>query len=330
MSGVTLFTSLPPGTTRIVNGHDFGPAYQRACIDSWIAAGFDVVSLNPESEIAQLRKYDFPISYLVSPNPRPQMVEFLTEACRCPTELIGIINADCLLLSYPAFVQRIVSGARDGLVMVERVNIDPGSLLPTGRTCLGFDAFFFNKADAARVTIDPELSVGQPWWDYWFPMEFAFSDVKLLRLQSPLIFHLDHEQAWSQARWLYYGRKFITHFSVVDGTTNPSFSAGLREFLGSGSAEREDLGGFGDWCFNWLRDNSEYVKVSQDPTAADLFGRILAAITNFDGMHAETLALAQARRELSELAVLKAQLRLHRPKSFLIRLLRVLLKPSQY
>ena len=87
MAMVTLFTSLPPGTTRIVNGHDFGPAYQRACIDSWIAAGFDVVSLNPESEVAQLRKYDFPISYLASPNPRPQIVEFLTEACRCPTEL---------------------------------------------------------------------------------------------------------------------------------------------------------------------------------------------------------------------------------------------------
>ena len=339
MTGVTLFTSLSPSTTRIVNGHDFGTAYQRACIDSWIAAGFDVVSLNPESEIAQLRKYDFPISYLVSPNPRPQIIEFLTEACRCPTELIGIINADCMLLSYPAFVQGIVSGARDGLVMVERVNIDPGSLLPTGQTCLGFDAFFFNKADAARVTIDPDLAVGQPWWDYWFPMEFAVSDVKLLRPQSPLIFHLDHEQGWSQARWLQNGRKFITYFSVVDGDRNPSFSAGLREFLGSGSAEREDLGGFGDWCFNWLRDNAEYLKVSQDPTAAELFGRILAAITNFDGMHAGTLALAQARRELSELAVLKAQLQdvrltraqqLRRPKSFLIRLLRVLLKPSQY
>ena len=338
MPGVTLFTSLPPSTTRIINGHDFGPAYQRACIDSWIAAGFDVVSLNPESEIAQLRKYDFPISYLTSPNPRPQIIEFLTEACRCATELIGIINADCLLLSYPAFVQGIVSGARDGLVMVERVNIDPGSLLPTGQTCLGFDAFFFNKANAARVTIDPDLSVGQPWWDYWFPMEFAFCDVKLLRLQSPIIFHLDHDQGWSQARWLSYGRKFIAHFSVVDGTRNPSFSAGLREFLASGVEEREDLGGLGDWCFNWLRDNAEFLKVSQDPTAAELFGRILAAITNFDGMHAGTLALAQARRELSELAALKAQLEDRRftraqqlrKSSFLIRLLRVLLKPSQY
>src|SRR5260370_31553602 len=277
MVGVTLFTSLSPSTTRIVNGHDFGPAYQRACIDSWIAAGFDVVRLNPENEIAQLRNYDLLIAYLACQNPRPQIVEFLREARRCPTELIGIINADCLLLSYPAFVQGIVSGARDGLVMVERVNIDPGNLLPTGQSCLGFDAFFFNKADAARVTIDPELSVGQPWSDYWFAMEFAFSEVKLLRPQSPLIFHLDHEQGWSQTRWFYYGRNFITHFSVVDGTWNPSFSAGIREFLGSGSVEREDLGGFGDCALTWCRANAEDRKDPQDPNAANLFDRVLAA-----------------------------------------------------
>jgi hypothetical protein len=328
MPGVTLFTSLPPGTTRIVNGHDFGPAYQRACIDSWIAAGFDVVSLNPESEIAQLRKYDFPISYLVSPNPRPQIIEFLTEAGRSPSELTGIINADCLLLSYPAFVQSILSGARDGLVMIERINIDPNSLLPTGQACLGFDAFFFNKADAARVTIDPDLSVGQPWWDYWFPMEFAVSDVKLLRPQSPVILHLDHEQGWSQDRWLHYGRKFIRHFSGVDGTRNPGFSAGLHEFLGLGATERDDLGGLADWCFNWLRENAELLKASQDDAASELFGRILNAITNFDGMDATTLALAQARLEL---AASKAQLeRRFRSKSFLVRLLRILLTPKAY
>jgi len=189
MAGVTLFTSLPPSTTRIVNGHDYGIAYQRACIASWIAAGFDVISLNPETEIAELRRFDYPINYLVSPNPRPKIFEFLKEASRSPSDLTGIINADCLLLNYPPFVQGILSGARDGLVMMERVNIDPNNLLPTGQSCLGFDAFFFNKTHASRLTIDPDLVVGQPWWDYWFPMEFAISGInKLLRPQSPLSF----------------------------------------------------------------------------------------------------------------------------------------------
>src|SRR6266850_15523 len=112
MAGVTLFTSLPPSTTRIVNGHDFGIAYQRACIASWIAAGFDVISLNPETEIAELRRFDYPINYLVSPNPRPKIFEFLKEASRSPTDLTGIINADCLLHNSPAFVQGRLSGAK--------------------------------------------------------------------------------------------------------------------------------------------------------------------------------------------------------------------------
>src|SRR5712664_3691050 len=328
MAGVTLFTSLPPSTTRIVNGHDFGIAYQRACIASWIAAGFDVISLNPETEIAELRKFDYPINYLVSPNPRPKIFEFLKEASRSPTDLTGIINADCLLLNYPAFVQGILSGARDGLVMLERVNIDPNNLLPTGQSCLGFDAFFFNKTHASRLTIDPDLVVGQPWWDYWLPMEFVISAIKLLRPQSPLIFHLDHEQGWSQERWLQYGRKFTARFSVVDRTRYPSFSAGLHEFLDSGSIERDDLGGLADWLFNWLRENAEFLKASPDDAAGELFGKILSAISNFDGMHATTLALAQARREL---AVSRAQLEQRsRLKRFLLRLLRVLPISNRY
>jgi len=326
--GVTLFTSLPPRITRIVNGRDFGLAYQRACIDSWISAGFEITSLNPENEIAELLKYDYPIKYLLSPNPRPKIFEFLSEASRSASDLTGIINSDCLLLTYPAFVQGILSGARDGLVMMERVNIDPNSLLPTGQTCRGFDAFFFNKTHASRITIDPDLAVGQPWWDYWFPVEFAVSGITLLRPQAPLLFHLDHEQGWSQARWLHYGRKFVTRFSVVDGTRNPSLSAGLHELLDSGSIERDDLGGLADWCFNWLRENAEFLKASPDDAAGELFGKILSAISNFDGMHATTLALAQARREL---AVSRAQLEQRsRLKRFLLRLLRVLPISNRY
>src|SRR5207244_108987 len=100
---------------------------------------------------------------------------------------------------------------------VERVNIDPHSLLPTGKTCLGFDAFFFARRHAANIRVDPELSVGQPWWDYWMPLSFAAAGVKLLRPASPTLLHLDHEQGWSQARWLYFGRKLMTHFSGREG-----------------------------------------------------------------------------------------------------------------
>ena len=101
--------------------------------------------------------------------------------------------------------------------------------------------------------------------------------------------------------------------------------------MNSGSTARDDLGGFGNWCFNWLRDHADFLKAGQDDSFEVLFGRILGAIANFDGMHAGTLALAQARQELSELVALKTyiQQRSLAKKSLLIRLLQVLFKSSQ-
>ena len=48
-NGMTVYTSIPPAMTRIVQGEEVGPTYQNACIDSWKEAGFKVVSLNCES-----------------------------------------------------------------------------------------------------------------------------------------------------------------------------------------------------------------------------------------------------------------------------------------
>jgi hypothetical protein len=165
----------------------------------------------------------------------------------------------------------------------------------------------FGREYALRVKIDPDLAFGEPWWDYWLPMELAASGMKLLRPRFPAVVHLDHEQGWSQSRWLSHGRKFMTHFSKLNSADIASFSDGLNGFLLSGSLEKEDLGGFADWCFNWLRDHAERIGFSKEHAAGELLGQMVAAITNFNGMHEGTLALAQARRELS---IVKRQSRL--------------------
>lgn len=304
----TLITSLPPTMKRMVAGRDFGAVYQRACIESWVSAGFRVVSINSAVEVAQLKPLGYPVSFVSSSNVRPAIEEFLEYAGQCQDSLVGIINADCFFLGYPSFVGGIKKGALRGVVMVERVNIDPVSLLPTGQTCLGFDAFFFTPAMARLATVPSDLTVGQPWWDYWLPAAFAVENIELLRPQSPLVFHLDHEQGWSQERWLKNGRSFLQNFAVLDCQKSLSFLTGVRRFASWELAGREDLGGFGIWCFNWLRDNASYLEVSAEPSAAELLGRILASITNFDGMHANTLALAEARSNLAALTALQAQI----------------------
>lgn len=288
----TLFTSLPPISSRVAAGAEYGLDYQIGCVRSWKAAGFNVVSINPAPEIEQLKKHRFPVTYLASDNPRPKIYEFINAALRSESELVGITNADCFFLGYPEFVRNILRRSREGLVMIERVNIDPVDLIPTGQTCLGFDCFFFSKSHAAQISIDDELSVGQPWWDYWFPLEFARSGIKRFRPRSPFVVHLDHKQGWSQARYLHFGRKLMRHFADNKGPA--PVAASLQNF----SVEEKDLEGFAYWCFNWLRDTAELVPLAREPGFGALFSRFLTALTNYDGMHEATLLLVEARREV--------------------------------
>ena len=51
---ITLYTSIPPKLYRMAGGIEYGDAYQKDCINSWISGGFRVVSINPRAEIAYL------------------------------------------------------------------------------------------------------------------------------------------------------------------------------------------------------------------------------------------------------------------------------------
>ena len=55
---ITLYTSIQPQLKRPVRGRDFGPAWQRACIGSWKAAGFRIVSFNTPAELEALRSLE--------------------------------------------------------------------------------------------------------------------------------------------------------------------------------------------------------------------------------------------------------------------------------
>jgi hypothetical protein len=202
------------------------------------------------------------------------------------------------MLNFPELILNAISSAKQGLVLVERVNVSHESLLPTGQTCLGFDAFFFAKGLAADISVDEYLAVGQPWWDYWLPTEFAVKGIELFRLPAPLIFHLDHEQGWSQERWLESGKKLLRRL----GSQNDAKEVlNVEKFLLASVTERSDLGGFGDWLFNWLRNSAQLVQIKAE-SLDSLFAEFLNELTNFDGMHFATLALADARHEVAKLS----------------------------
>jgi len=76
----------------------------------------------------------------------------------------------------------------------------------------------------------------------------------------------------------------------------------VEKFLPASVTERGDLGGFGNWLFNWLRDRAQLAEMAEAESLDGLFAEFLNELTNFDGMHSATLALADARNKVARLS----------------------------
>jgi hypothetical protein len=223
-------TSIAPHISRRVQGVEYGSVWQVACINSWKAEGFDVVSLNASEEIAALEPYTSMVNIveLRAGHSRPRIADFLEEIAKSSREVAGIVNADCLLIPGTQLGERLAHNV-DSLVMAERINISPLTMWPTGQNCFGFDAFFFNSAALANVDRDIRWRLGDTWWDYWFPLSLHFAGVKLKTLAGPVLAHLDHEQAWNTEAWEDNGRYLIQFLNDhADELRDPYLATALR------------------------------------------------------------------------------------------------------
>jgi hypothetical protein len=194
----TLYTSVPPSLKRQSRHEDYGEAYQRECINSWRAAGFRVVSLNSDAEIEGLRGKGFDVEFASngSPNGRTKIGDFLSAMSSSDGAVAGIINADCYLMSPGETIQSILDSARGSLVVLRRVSLDPDTMRPTGIYCHGFDAFVFDTRFAPKIADGGDWSIGEPFWDYWFPLAMYIAGAQLKAPEVPMLVHLGHEEQW--------------------------------------------------------------------------------------------------------------------------------------
>lgn len=236
---------------------DFGRVYQRACIESWRRAGFRVVSINSADEIQALAELNYPVEFVVSHRSRPSIVDFLQLIQESSEKIAGIINADCFLFDLPGALSAVQAQAEDGMVIIERLNLDPSTLRPSGELCYGFDAFFFATGAAQKIEIDDALCIGQPWWDYWLPTAFAAANMRLVSVDAPLLMHLDHDRNWQQDRWLDNGRRMLGWLLAADRSLPRKFEALLRDFRGKEVLSEEDISRFAQKCFRWVRSYAE-------------------------------------------------------------------------
>jgi hypothetical protein len=260
---ITFYTSLAPKTKRFIGATEVGSAYIGECVQSWRRAGFDVVSLNNASEIELLKSFGYDVDLEEIAGDRPAICDFLRVIARKGCPVAGIINSDIYLSNDTELLRAVVERSAAGMTMIERVNIDPVGLMPSAKSCYGFDAFIFRTDLISQFDLNSaQFLFGHPWWDYWFPLAFAAAGGLLMTTTDPLIFHLVHHQNWSHRQWIDNAKKTIQCFLPSTGRLPADFASHLEQLSDIENVPEFELGRFSNWCFNKLLGMADVIRVS--------------------------------------------------------------------
>jgi len=186
-----LFTSIrPPGDAESVT-------YLRDCLNSWRSAGFGAVALNGPAETDALRKLDLPIEFSVmAADGKPRIGAFLSAIRERSCRFAGIINSDCRIAGYPGLAVNLQNQLEGRALLAWR--LDVCDLKPFAAR-YGFDAYFFDTG--IMPADDAGFSIGEPWWDYWFPLACEMRGARIETLALPLLTHKVHPLNWKRRRW---------------------------------------------------------------------------------------------------------------------------------
>jgi hypothetical protein len=181
-------------------------AYLSDCLDSWRAAGFHPIAVNGPMETETLRKLDLGIEFAPLPSDgKPRIGSIFSAIRESGARFAGIVNSDCRIVRYPDFPAKLKVGLDLALVLARRIDLN-ADLKPTATQRGGFDAFFFDTNIVPRD--DRGFSIGEPWWDHWFPLACEMNGARLETLTVPLITHKNHPEKWSEQDFVRAGHRF--------------------------------------------------------------------------------------------------------------------------
>lgn len=219
---VCVGTSIPP--------KNIG-ASQR-CVATWLAAGFEVLSLNPPEEIAALEG-NFPDVIFVPAKrdgrevfgkPLVYIADLIAALADTGADVVGILNADAALAQSGGLKNHLLEHCGDALVFCPRVDLPAPESQTAELYGGGFDAFFFG-ADVAPDLEPSGFCIGVPWWDLFFPYAFVLSGVRAKVCAAPLVYHLKHDQQWSTVDFYRLGLRFLQMTHAQFGGADPMLAA---------------------------------------------------------------------------------------------------------
>lgn len=221
-------TSLPPS----------GFEASVTAVNSWFALGFEVISVNTESERDQLRPYfpmvDFRVCEATAKEECGKDYQYLDSLlnvlAECKADVCGVVNADIVLRGGDEAWRQILEVARKRFVFTSRINVDSleqrhGLLLEPG-----YDLFFFPGSYPSRVP-PTGFVFGQPAWDVFFPAWAALIDFPRSFCYSPVALHLNHKQRWSNTANSRFSAKALAVFAPHLAKLAFSYPGASTEYL---------------------------------------------------------------------------------------------------
>ena len=208
------------------------------------------MSLNSAEEISVHQSLAPSVEFREIPKgrTRPLITDFFEAAKSCKNEIVGIVNADCMLMPHLEFSKHLMGGF-DGVVIAQRLNISHKTLRPTGERCMGFDAFFFNVSALASIPHDDHWCIGAVWVDYWLPFAFYLAGFEIKTLPAPILLHLDHELAWDWGAWTSECRRLSCILQCGGKRQlDPILSTELERIM-----PKDDTGAIQNLLFSWLK-----------------------------------------------------------------------------
>jgi hypothetical protein len=168
----------------------------------------------------------------------------------------------------------ILMRAGDGMVICERINLDPMHARPTGQSSNGFDAFIFETRTLGRIEVSPGLMFGQPWWDYEYPIAYSMAGAIVTLCTEPILFHLDHPQNWSQAAWVANAERVVGQLRKRLESLPEQLRDDLLAFAGGRPPVEGDYGRFAWACHGWLKSQAKLLRHPANPDFASLLNHL--------------------------------------------------------
>jgi hypothetical protein len=265
---IVAFTSIPPTLDRrLPDGTSCGPAYQRACLESWQKAVSKVVSVNFPEEIAALADAFPDVQFETATDDTgpilgrklPSLADLFAQARRAEASHILLINSDILMLR-PEHFANLARLAPDAACFGWRLNVDDYRTRRGKPYKLGLD-YFLMPVTALPRAAPPSMALGVPWWDLWLPLRLQLDGWRTLFVDVPLVAHQVHEVKWNQ---FWYVMNYAATLTDMAGAAAPTTPASDIQAFAEKAPEafrrRLALGdAFSRFLASYVQDNSQRV-----------------------------------------------------------------------